>query len=529
MRLFLWSLTSALAGFLFGFDTVVISGAEQTIQSLWGLSDGVHGLAMSMALWGTVIGSVIGGFPTEAIGRKKTLLSIGVLYLVSAIWSAMAGGPVSFMIARLIGGVGVGVSTVAAPMFIAEIAPAAVRGRLTALFQFNIVLGIVVAFLSNALIGSIDSIGDDAWRWMMGVEAIPAVIYTAMCLTLPESPRWLITRRGNTAAAAKVFARSQPDLAPEQVDNLVRSISNNDAADSGTDQPFWTPRLKTPILIAFLVAFFNQLSGINAILYFAPRIFSLTGISDEVARLQAIGIGVVNLIFTFVGLYLIDRAGRRTLLLIGSVGYIISLGLCALVFAINAASFNIAASAIDLQTKLSTGAETAVVDDALADLQTSLDDAGLTEPDLRLVEPEQLPATADFYLRQASESAGDAGFIVLVCIFAFIASHAVGQGAVIWVLISEVFPNRHRAAGQSLGSFTHWIFAALLTLVFPVAVGNLPPAIIFGFFALMMMLQLAWVMTMVPETKGVSLEAIQRQLGVSDDPIIGQTATGATS
>jgi sugar porter (SP) family MFS transporter len=439
-KLFLWSITAALAGFLFGFDTVVISGAEQTIQELWELSPVLHGLAMSMALWGTVLGSLIGSWPTDRFGRKKTLLWIGILYLVSAVWSAMATDVHSFMVARFIGGLGVGISTVAAPLFISEIAPADKRGRLAGMFQFNIVFGILVAFASNATLGSI---GDDAWRWMLGVEAIPALIYSLLCFCLPESPRWLIGRKGDRTGGITVLKMINPSDSESDIEAKADEIAavSHEAASTGG---FWTKRLKTPIKLAFLIAFFNQLSGINAILYFAPRIFEMTGLGEKAALLQSIGIGVTNLVFTFVGLWLIDKLGRRSLLYIGSFGYIASLGLCS--WAFFAENFA----------------------------------------------------------------------IVPACIFAFIAAHAIGQGAVIWVFISEIFPNRHRAQGQSLGSFTHWIFAALLTLFFPSMVTAFSPEIVFGFFAFMMGLQLLWVRHMVPETKGRTLEQIEHELGAAE-------------
>ena len=425
-KLILWSITAALAGFLFGFDTVVISGAEQSIQELWGLNDFMHGFAISAALWGTVLGSLIGGFPTNLFGRKKTLLSIGLLYFVSAIWSAMANDPLSFLIARFIGGLGVGISTVAAPLFISEIAPPEKRGRLAGMFQFNIVFGILLAFASNAALGGI---GDQAWRWMLGIEAIPAIIYSLMCLTLPESPRWLIGKEGDQDAGIKVLSEVNPDLAPDEIEKLAKEIEEVVEERERPDGQ--------------KAAFFNQLSGINAILYFAPRIFELTGLEENAALLQSVGIGVTNLIFTFVGLWLIDKLGRRTLLFIGSFGYILSLGLCSWAF--------------------------------------------------------------------KTENFG----IVPICIFAFIAAHAVGQGAVIWVFISEIFPNRFRAYGQSIGSATHWVFAALLTLFFPAVVEKFAPSVVFGFFAFMMVLQLIWVKWMVPETKGRSLESIEHELGVS--------------
>ena len=437
-RLFYWALTSALAGFIFGFDTVVISGAEQRIQELWGLSAGVHGLAMSMALWGTVLGALIGGWPTDRFGRKKTLLWIGVLYFVSAIGSAFAPEINTFIIARFIGGVGIGISTIAAPLYISEIAPAKRRGQLTGMFQFNIVFGILVAFLSNYLLGGI---GENAWRWMLGVEAIPALAYTLMCFGIPESPRWLIGVKRDRLGGLEILRKIRPDDSDERLAEKADEI----AQSSGTPREktaFWTQRLKAPIFLAFLIAFFNQLSGINAVLYFAPRIFSMTGLGEKAALLQSVGIGVTNLVFTFLGLYLIDRLGRRTLLYIGSFGYIAALGLCSWAF-----------------------------------------------------------FTENFA-------------IVPLCIFAFIGAHAVGQGAVIWVFISEIFPNSNRAAGQTLGCATHWIFAALLTLFFPKMVELFPAGYVFLFFCVMMVVQLIWVKMMVPETKGVSLEKIEERLGV---------------
>jgi sugar porter (SP) family MFS transporter len=438
-RLFYWSLTSALAGFLFGFDTVVISGAEQTIQHLWELTPRMHGIAIGAALYGTVLGSLTGSWPADRFGRRPTLLAIGVLFLASAVASAIAPNVGVFIAARFIGGIGIGISTVAAPLYISEIAPPAQRGRLAAMFQFNIVLGIVIAFASNALLARI---GPDAWRWMLGVAAVPSLAYTFMCLGLPESPRWLLTRKQDRPAALRVLALVMRDATPTQLEaaaDAVIAATPSQAGHSG----FWTWRLRVPIALAFLVAFFNQLSGINAILYFAPRIFAMTGLAPQAALLQSVGIGITNLIFTFVGLGLIDRLGRRTLLLVGSVGYIVSLGACSWAFFTHHES------------------------------------------------------------------------IVPVCIFAFIAAHAIGQGTVIWVLISEIFPNRYRAAGQSLGSGTHWVFAALLTTVFPFMVSAFPPGGIFLFFCGMMALQLVWVLTMVPETKGVPLEEIQRRLGLA--------------
>jgi MFS transporter, SP family, arabinose:H+ symporter len=306
------------------------------------------------------------------------------------------------------------------------------------MFQFNIVFGILIAFVSNALLAGT---GENAWRWMLGVAAFPSLLYTVFCFGLPESPRWLLSRKGNREAALQILQRARPDASKAEIAAEADEITSATAAEGSTGH-FWTSRLRKPILLAILIAFFNQMSGINAILYFAPRIFELTGLGAKAALLQSIGIGITNLIFTFVGLWLIDRLGRRTLLYIGSVGYITSLGL----------------------------------------------------------------ASWAFFTQHFS--------IVPACIFGFIAAHAIGQGAVIWVFISEIFPNRHRAEGQTLGCFTHWIFAALLTTFFPKMVTAFPPGYVFSFFAGMMVFQLIWVKTMVPETKGRSLEQIQLQLGI---------------
>lgn len=437
-RIFFWSMTSALAGFLFGFDTVVISGAEQKIQSLWGLSAGLHGLAMGSALYGTVLGSLAGGWPTDRFGRKATLLWIGLLYVISAVGCGLATGVVPFIAARFIGGLGIGISTVAAPLYISEISPAAYRGRLAGMFQFNIVFGILIAFASNYLL---KDVGENAWRWMLGVAAFPSILYTLLCFGIPESPRWLLVRKRDRQAGLKVLGLIEPASSPEEIEAQADEIMAA-SSEQTTAARFWTMRLRIPILLAVLIAFFNQLSGINAILYFAPRIFQLTGLGTKAALLQSVGIGVTNLLFTFVGLWLIDRLGRRTLLYIGSFGYILSLGL----------------------------------------------------------------TSWAFFTQHFS--------IVPACIFAFIAAHAIGQGAVIWVFIAEIFPNRHRAEGQALGSFTHWMFAALLTTFFPRMVTALAPGCVFLFFCAMMVAQLVWVKTMVPETKGVPLEQIQKRLGI---------------
>ncbi len=434
-KLFFWSVTVAIAGFLFGFDTAVISGADQPIQHLWHLSDFSHGFfIMSMALWGTVIGAMFGGIPCERFGRKKTLIWIGVLYIVSALGSALAWDPISFSVFRFLGGIGVGASSVAAPTYISEIAPAARRGRLVALYQFNIVFGILIAYVSNYFL---KDIGTDAWRWMLGVVTIPSVIYTFLVLTVPESPRWLVLRKKDDANAKRILEQLNPGLdAHHELEAIHQS-----ASESGQGKLF-TGRYNKSIMLAFLIAFFNQMSGINFIIYYAPRILEKTGLGSGGALLSSAGIGIANLIFTMLGMYLIDRAGRKKLMLIGSLGYIISLAMISWVF-----------------------------------------------------------YHQDFN-----------GIKVPLFLFVFIASHAIGQGAVIWVYISEIFPNHVRASGQSLGTSTHWVFAALITLSMPYLLNKFSGGPIFAFFAGMMVLQLLFVIFIMPETKGISLEELQKKL-----------------
>lgn len=432
------AVVAALSGFLFGFDTVVISGAEQTLQMLWGLDSFMHGLTISMALWGTLLGAFTGRFPTEYWGRKNALILVGFLYLISALGTAIANDVYTFILFRFLGGVGIGISTIAAPLYISEIAPPEKRGKLTGMFQFNIVFGILVAYISNALLSHL---GPEAWRYMLGVQAIPSAIYIFLCLKLPESPRWLILRKKDHKKAGEIFSSIHPNADQTEISTLVDRIASS-IHNNLHHKPFFTGHLLKPILLAFFIAFFNQLSGINAILYYAPRIFELTGLGQEASLLQSVGIGLVNLVFTLIGLWLIDRVGRKTLLYWGSFGYILSLGVCSFAFA------------------------------------------------------------TEFY------------DLVTYGIFAFIAAHAIGQGAVIWVFISEIFPNQHRDEGQTLGSFTHWFFAALLTLIFPKLVNVMSPVYIFGIFCFLMLLQLLWIKIWVPETKGISLENMEKNLGI---------------
>lgn len=438
------SLTAALAGFIFGFDTVVISGANLPIKELWHTSPWFHGFfIMSMALWGTVAGAIFGGIPTEKWGRKKVLIWIGILFSVSAIGTALAPGPYSFSFFRFIGGLGIGVSSVAAPTYISEISTPATRGRLGALYQFNIVFGILVAFLSNYFLKGVG--GENDWRWMLGALAVPSFIYSALVIGIPESPRWLITNRNDTGTAKKILSRLGVGNADAEVASIVESYKH-ETTNTRTATIF-NAKYRRIMWLAFFVAFFNQWSGINFILYYAPEILERAGLASKDSLLNSIAIGGTNLVFTFVGLYLIDRIGRKTLLVIGSLGYILSLGMVAW----------------------------------------------------------------SFYAH-----AGPA--FLMTFLLLFIAAHAIGQGAVIWVFISEIFPNKVRAAGQSFGASVHWVFAALITLITPVfldadnGIFKDNPWPIFAFFAFMMVLQLVWVLTKVPETKGVSLEELEKRL-----------------
>ena len=429
-----WSLTAALAGFLFGFDTVVISGADQKLQELWNSTDIFHGsVVMAMALWGTVVGAIFGGLPTRKIGRKKTLLWIGIFYTLSAIGSALANDPFTFAAFRFLGGVGVGISGIAAPAYISEIAPAKNRGKLVGLYQFNLVTGILVAFLSNYLLSGL---GENDWRYMMGIEAFPAILYTFLVLSIPKSPRWLYLN--NQVEEAEKVIRDA--YSKKDADELITEIIQDKELNVITESIF-QKKYSFILMLAFLIAAFNQFSGINAFLYYAPRIFEAGGIGQSAALLNSVGIGLTNVIFTYIGISLIDKLGRRSLMYIGSIGYIISLTLISLSFI--------------------------------------LDWGGILLP---------------------------------IFLFLFIASHAIGQGAIIWVYISEIFPNHIRSYGQSFGVSTHWVLAAIIPSLIPFLFSWIGPGIVFGFFAFMMVLQLLFTHFIMPETKGVSLEDLSKKL-----------------
>lgn len=432
-KIVMWSITAALAGFLFGFDTVVISGADKKLQDLWHTSNAFHGVVvMGMALWGTVVGAIFGGIPTNRWGRKKTLFVIGILYTISALGTAFANDPYVFAAFRFLGGLGVGASTIAAPTYISEIAPAKDRGRLVSLYQFNIVLGILIAFFSNYLLSGTS---DNDWRWMLGVQTIPAVIYSLFVLSIPKSPRWLISKF-RFEEAKDVLRRINPDEDPEVLISQVHTGSQD-----GPKENIFMKKYRFPLILAFLIAAFNQLSGINAFLYYAPRIFGEAGLGEKTALLSSIGIGITNMVFTLVGVSLIDKVGRKTLMYIGSVGYIISLGLVSMAF----------------------------------------------------------------YMHWS-------GLAIPIFLFLFIASHAIGQGTVIWVFISEIFPNHLRASGQAFGSSTHWVLAAIIPSLIPTLFSTIGPGTVFLGFTLAMVLQLLFVAFMMPETKGVSLEKLSETL-----------------
>ena len=433
-KVLFWSLVTALGGFLFGFDTAVISGAEKAIQQLWHLSAVEHGFTISIALIGTVLGAMFGGIPSDKLGRRQTLRWIAVLYLISAVGAALAPAWVPFMLFRFLGGLGVGASSVTAPLYISEISPAHSRGKLVGLFQFNIVFGILVAYLSNYLLANV---GEHSWRLMLGVQAVPAVAFLLFLFRVPESPRWLLLH-GRLDEGREVLRI----IGPETVEADVAAILTAQSQAGQHSESLWAAQYRTPVLLAVAFAFFNQVSGINAIIYYAPRIFEMTGLGQGAALLSSAGIGLVNFGFTLLGVNVIDRFGRRKLMLVGSLGLIATLGLVA----------------------------------------------------------------RAFYNEQFN------GYTVPVLLFVYIGFFAFSQGAVIWVFISEIFPNAVRAKGQALGSSTHWVMATVIAFTFPYFAEHLGGGHTFAFFCAMMVLQLGFVLRFMPETKGSSLEQVEKTL-----------------
>ena len=432
-----WSMVVALGGFLFGFDTAVISGAEKSIQAYWDLSVFQHGLTISIALIGTVIGSILGSRPSDRFGRKNTLYFVAAAYLLSSIGTAFATNWYVFLVFRLLGGLGVGTSSVTAPIYISEVSPAERRGNLVGLFQFNVVLGILISYLSNYLIGQG---GEASWRWMLGVQAFPSLLFIILIRFIPESPRWLVLKKGDIEKALGILRI----INPLHYDRELADIRNSEHDNHGNkhNNALFSAEYKKPVFLAILFAFFNQVSGINAIIYYAPRVFEMAGLGAHSSLLSTVGIGMVNFIFTLLAINIIDKVGRRLLMLIGSVGLIGSLFLVAFTF--YSGQFN--------------------------------------------------------------------GFAIPIYVMVFIAFFAFSQGAVIWVFISEIFPNQVRAQGQTLGSSTHWIMAAIIAFSFPFFAEKLGGAVTFSFFGTMMILQLIFVWRFMPETKGKSLEQIETNI-----------------
>ena len=431
------AIVAALGGLLFGFDTAVIAGATHALSGVYQLSPVSLGITVASALWGTILGAMFAGIPADRYGRRVSLLGMAALYLVSAVGCAFAWNWYALLCFRIIGGLGIGGSSVLGPMYIAEIAPARWRGRLVALFQFNIVTGILLAYFSNFAVGLLN-LGDLEWRWKLGVSGFPALLFGIMVLSIPESPRWLIKRRRVDEARAVLKATGAPEFESE-LQSIVESV---DGDHGKADEPLFSWKYRFPIFLAVTIGMFNQLSGVNAILYYLNDIFERAGFTKVSGDLQAVAIGATNLLFTIVAMSVIDKLGRKKLLLIGAAGTAACLAGVAAVF-----------------------------------------------------------------------MSGQRQDLLVWLLVAFIAFFSFSQGAVIWVYLSEVFPTRVRAKGQSLGSFTHWIMNAIIAGTFPLmaaASGGIP----FLFFSLMTVVQFFVVLLFYPETKGVTLEQMQKQLKI---------------
>ena len=443
------AIVAAVGGLIFGFDTAVISGANAALKVQFNLDDGGLGATVAIATVGTIIGALIGGRSADRFGRRKLLFFIGLLYVLGALGTALAPSHLVLMIFRFVGGLGVGLSSVCAPIYTAEIAPAKVRGRLVGLVQFNIVLGILVAYLSNYIVAQIVHDPQIAWRWMLGVMVVPSVLFLVFLMTVPETPRWLMAR-GHEEKAIAISRRLCNTV--EESDEQIQEIRDQLAAagSQATLSQFFTRRYFKVIALAFFIAMFNQLSGINAILYYAPEVMKQAGADDNAALLMSVGVGLMNLIATMAALTVIDRIGRRSLMIVGSIGYLVSMGFLTAVMFMFQGHFNSTSSTL-----------------------------------------------------------------VLIGLLVFIAAHAFGQGSVIWVFISEIFPTRVRGLGQSLGSLTHWVFAAITTYAFPPIIGAWGGGWAFSIFLVCMFGQLVWVLTKMPETKGIPLEEMEDKLGLN--------------
>jgi sugar porter (SP) family MFS transporter len=438
-KVILWAVVVAIGGFLFGFDTAVISGAEEAIQKYWNLTAFEHGFTISIALIGTIVGALTGSIPSDKLGRKKTLILIACAYLIASLGSAFSTNWYLFLMFRFLGGIGVGASSVTAPVYISEISPPAYRGRLVMMFQFNVVFGILISYLSNYLIGL--WIGSDtSWRVMLGIQAIPSLIFLILVEFVPETPRWLILKKNKVDEARRILKIINAETYENDLQNIIDN--NREEHKSTTTDSLFRRQNKLPVFLAICFAIFNQVSGINAIIYYAPRIFEMAGLGRQSSLLSTAGIGFINFLFTLLAINFIDKIGRRTLMLIGSIGLIATLGL----------------------------------------------------------------VSKTFYTRDFD------GIGITIYLMIYIAFFAFSQGAVIWVFISEIFPNHIRAKGQTLGSFTHWLMAAIITFLFPILAEKLGGGNTFLFFSLMMVLQLLFVLKLMPETKGKSLEQIERTL-----------------
>ena len=443
------AIVAAVGGLIFGFDTAVISGANAALKVQFNLDDGGLGATVAIATVGTIIGALIGGRSADRFGRRKLLFFIGILYVLGALGTALAPSHLVLMTFRFVGGLGVGLSSVCAPIYTAEIAPAKVRGRLVGLVQFNIVLGILVAYLSNYIVAQIVHDPQIAWRWMLGVMVVPSVLFLVFLMTVPETPRWLMAK-GHEEKAIAISRRlcNTVEESDEQIQEIRDQLAS--AGSQATLSQFFTRRYFKVIALAFFIAMFNQLSGINAILYYAPEVMKQAGADDNAALLMSVGVGLMNLVATMAALTVIDRIGRRSLMIVGSIGYLVSMGFLTAVMFMFQGHFNSTSSTL-----------------------------------------------------------------VLVGLLVFIAAHAFGQGSVIWVFISEIFPTRVRGLGQSLGSLTHWVFAAITTYAFPPIIGAWGGGWAFSIFLVCMFGQLVWVLTKMPETKGIPLEEMEDKLGLN--------------
>ena len=501
------SIVASLGGLLFGFDTAVISGTTEALRSVFNLNDWTLGLTVSSALFGTILGAATIQYPTNRYGRKPTLIMIAALYLISALGSAFPWNWSSFLFFRFIGGIGVGGASVVSPLYTAEIAPPKRRGFLVALTQFNIVLGILLAYINNFIIAACH-LGPSEWRWMFGVEAIPAFLFLVALFVNPESPRWLVTKN-RVEEARKLFVKlvGSEEAADEELKVVQQAI--DDERSVGKERLFcW--RYRKLIMLAICIAAFNQLSGINAILYYAPKVFLLAGASDDMAMFFPTIIGLTNFIVTMLAIVVIDWFGRKTLMLVGSIGYILSLGLVGTLFTVFSDEFNAQIERLDQQAAavkvVKEKASIVAVEEAV---EEEVPNVAEEEAAVEVVD------ATDAVSPVVSAIPKIGVFGVLVGLMVFIASHGFGQGACIWVFLSEIFPNSVRAQGQALGCFTHWILNACVSGLFPPLLGLIGPSAIFFMFAGFMVLQLLWTIFIMPETKQVPLEEMQKRLGIT--------------